>query len=61
VKVNPMAGVVNPDKLAVQLQKLKRGDSFAKSYVRGSLQWLERRPPNKHIVPVLRKALEKYG
>lgn len=59
--VDPMKGVGKPDEMLKQLRKLKEGDSYAKSYVRGSLQYLERHPPNKLIVPLLRKALEKYA
>jgi hypothetical protein len=59
-RIDPMRGVVNPESLVDALRKLKAGDSEAKSYIRGSLQVLERRPPNKFVVPMLRKALEKY-
>lgn len=58
--IDPMKGVVNPESLVAQLNKLKAGDSNAKSYVRGSLQVLERKPPNPLIVPILRRAMEKY-
>lgn len=60
-RVDPLKGVVNPESLVEQLKNLKAGDIYAKSYIRGALQYLERRPPNKHIAPILRKALEKYG
>jgi hypothetical protein len=60
-RVDPMKGVVNPESLTTMIKALKAGDPAAKSYIRGSLQVLERRPPNKHIVPILRKALEKYS
>lgn len=61
LRIDPMKGVVNPELLIEQLRKLKAGDSSAKSYIRGSLQVLDRNPPNKLIVPMLRKAMEKYG
>lgn len=58
---DPMKGVVNPESLIDQLRKLKAGDLSAKSYIRSSLQVLGKNPPNKLIVPTLRKAMEEYG
>jgi len=52
-KPDPMSGVVNPDLL---VDHLRKGDY---SYIRGSLQVLERKPPNPFIVPILKKALER--
>jgi len=49
-----MTGVVKPDEL---VEAIKKRDS---SYVRGALQWLREHPPNKHIVPLLEKALERF-
>ena len=51
---DPLKGVHQPELL---LERIKAGDT---SYVRGSLQYLERKPPNPFIVPVLKKVLEKY-
>jgi hypothetical protein len=53
-RIDPFKGVVNPDTLVAAL---KRRDT---SYVRGSLQVLERKPPNPFIVPLLKKALERF-
>ena len=55
-----MQGVYNPESLVEQLRKLKAGDSNARSYIKGSLQWLEKHPPNKHVVPFLKAVLEKF-
>ena len=57
-KINPMKGVVKPEELRKQIQACVAGDSNARSYLRGAIQYLERKPPNPYIVPVLRKALE---
>lgn len=51
---DPLKGVHQPELL---LERIKARDY---SYVRGSLQVLERKPPNPYIVPVLKKALEKF-
>jgi hypothetical protein len=59
--IDPLKGVHNPDLLVEQLAKLKAGDRNAKNYIRGSIQYLDRFPPNKLIVPILRKALEKFA
>ena len=59
--VDPFKGIVKPDVLKAQVRKCLKGDHNARSYVRGSLAYLERKPPNPKIVPVLKLALEKFG
>jgi hypothetical protein len=59
-RIDPMKGVVKPELLREQLVKLRDGDANARSYIRGSLQWLEKNPPNKYIAPILKKALERF-
>lgn len=59
-KIDPFKGVVNPDSLRDEMRKMAAGDWDAKSYVRGALKYLEKHPPNKYIVPLLRKAMERY-
>ncbi len=49
-----MKGVVKPDELIAALRKADV------SYVRGALQFLERKPPNPFVVPILKKALERF-
>jgi hypothetical protein len=61
MKIDPFDGVVKKDALKAHMLKLRDGNDSSKSYIRGSLQYLERRPPNPFIVPVLRKTLERYG
>lgn len=58
-RVDPFKGVVNPDALRDQIRKMVAGNASAKSYCRGALNYLERKPPNPFIVEVLRKALER--
>jgi hypothetical protein len=58
--IDPFAGVVKPDELKVELKRLARGAHDARSYIRGALQWLERKPPNPYIVPLLKRAMERY-
>lgn len=58
-RVDPFKGVVNPDALRDQMRKMVAGNANAKSYCRGALNYLERKPPNPFIVEVLRKALER--
>jgi len=48
-----MKGVVDPPSL---IAALRRGDF---SYLRGSLQVLERKPPNPFIVPIIKKRMEQ--
>ena len=60
-KVDPMKGVVKPDVLSESLRSMRNREQGARSYVIGSLKYLERHPPNPHIVPVLRYALEKFA
>lgn len=57
-RVDPFKGVVNPDTLKDAMRKMVSGDAKSKSYCRGALQYLERKPPNPFIVKVLRKAME---
>lgn len=59
-KIDPMKGVVKPEVLREYLLKLRENSAYARSYIRGSLQYLQRHPPNPHIVPILRHALEKF-
>lgn len=49
----PLKGVVKPD---ILVDRLRKGDL---SYLRGSLQVLERKPPNPFIVPIIKKRLEQ--
>lgn len=58
--IDPFEGVLKPDVLREELRKLSKGDWDAKSYIRGSLKYLEKHPPNKYIVPLLKKAMERY-
>lgn len=51
---NPLEGVEKPEEL---IAALRRSDS---SFVRGSMQVIQRNPPNPYIVPLLKKALEKF-
>ena len=52
-KKDPMKGVVKPAELVTAIRQANV------SYMRGALQYLERKPPNPFIVPVLKKALER--
>jgi len=58
-KIAVMKGVYNPEALAEQICAHVAGTGNAGSYLRGSLQFLERFPPNPFIVPLLRKALHE--
>ena len=58
-KIDPMKGVVNADILKQELRNMVDGKPNARSYVRGALNYLERKPPNPFIVKVLKKALER--
>lgn len=58
-RVDPFKGVVNPDILKENIRKMCDGDNNARSYCRGALQFLERKPPNPFIVKVLKKAMVK--
>lgn len=58
---DPLKGVLNPESLVLELKRLAAGAHDAKSYIRGSLQVLERKPPNPYIVPLLKKALARYS
>ena len=60
-RVDPLVGVVKPDTLKEQIVLCCRGDANARSYVRGSLAYLAKKPPNPYIVPVLEKALVKFS
>lgn len=57
-RVDPFKGVVNPDILRSKMKEMVQGCAAAKSYCRGALSYLEKNPPNKHIVGVLRRAME---
>lgn len=57
-RVDPFKGVVNPEILREQMKKMVEGDSKARSYCRGALNYLERKPPNPLIVDVLKRAFE---
>lgn len=59
-KIDPLKGVVKPDELVAQLRKLSTGDWNARSYITGALKYLKKHPPNKYIVPLLEKAMEKF-
>lgn len=54
-KIQIFRGVHNTELL---IDALRRQD---RSYIRGSLQWLERHPPNKFIVEFLKKAYAHFG
>lgn len=58
-RVDPFKGVVNPDILKTEMKKMVAGDAKSRSYCRGALNYLERKPPNPFIVKVLKKALER--
>lgn len=58
-KIDPFAGVVKADVLKEHIRGLINGKRESFSYIRGSLQYLERHPPNKYIVPLLKRAQEK--
>ena len=58
-RVDPFKGVVNPGILKENIRKMMDGDDRARSYCRGALQFLERKPPNPHIVKVLKRAMER--
>ena len=60
-KIDPMKGVVKGDVLSEQLRLLRDRERNARSYVRGALQYLQRKPPNPHIVPLLTYALRKFA
>lgn len=62
-KIDPFAGVRKGDVLKVHIRQMCGGLDRSRSYCRGALQFLERHPPNKYIVPLLRKAMQKarYG
>jgi len=60
MNIDVMKGVVKADVLSDALRSLRDGEHNARSYVRGALQYLTHKPPNPHIVPLLRHALEKY-
>lgn len=60
VKIDPFKGVVKPDDLRTHMQKCAAGENYSRSYVRGALHWLQKKPPNPYIVPLLQKVLEKY-
>lgn len=59
ITVNPFKGVVKSDVLKENIRKACNGDTNAKSYCRGALAYLERKPPNPFVVKVLKKALER--
>ena len=59
IRVDPFKGVVNPNTLKDMIRKAVGGDAKARSYCRGALQYLERKPPNPFIVKVLKKAMER--
>lgn len=58
-KIDPMKGVVKPETLLENIRAAVAGNAKSMSYIRGSLQYLERNPPNPFVVPLLRKALNK--
>jgi hypothetical protein len=60
-RVQLFRGVHNPESLIEQIRAYAAGDGNAGSYLRGSLQYLERFPPNKLIAPLLRKTLNEFG
>lgn len=60
-KVDAFKGVVKPDVLKEHMKNCVKGDDKSRSYVRGALQFLERKSPNPFIVPLLKKTLEKYN
>lgn len=59
-RVQLFEGVHNPDLVVAAVRNLQEGDRDAESYLRGSIQFLERKPPNPFIVPLLRKALHEF-
>jgi len=59
--INPMTGVVKPEILKVHMKQCIEGMDRSRSYVRGALQYLTRKPPNKYIVPLLELTLRKYN
>jgi len=54
-----MAGVAKPDELKGHIRLAVTGDWNSRSYVRGALRYLEQKPPNPFVVPILKKVLEK--
>lgn len=58
-RVDPFRGVVNPGILRDEMKKMVAGDSKARSYCRGALMYLEKKPPNPFIVKLLKKAMER--
>ena len=59
--ISPLTGVVKPEVLVVHIKQCCDGMDRSKSYLRGALQYLERKPPNPFIVPLLKKALQRYN
>lgn len=60
-KIDPMKGVVKSEELSKSLRLLQNREHGARSYVRGALMYLTRKPPNPYIVPLLSYALRKYA
>ena len=58
-RVDPFKGVVNPHLLKAEIKKATDGDAKARSYCRGALNYLQRKPPNPFIVKILKKVLER--
>lgn len=59
--INPLTGVVKPEILTVHIKQCCDGMDRSRSYVRGAVQYLERKPPNPFIVPLLKKALQRFN
>lgn len=55
-----MKGVHNPEALIEQIRAHVAGNGNAGGYLRGSIQYLERKPPNPFVVPLLRKVLHEF-
>ncbi len=59
-RVQLFKGVHNPELVIEAIRNLRNGDMNAGSYLRGSIQYLERFPPNPLVVPLLRRALHEF-
>ncbi len=60
-KIDVMKGVVKPDILKEQIRACVAGDRNARSYLIGAHKYLTVFPLNPYIVPVLRRAMERYN
>lgn len=60
-RIDPLTGVVKPEILAVHIRQCVAGNINSRNYVRGAVQFLERKPPNPFIVPLLKKAMQRFN